>query len=92
MLIVSVCSVSHLSPGPAAAAIIPISGEAEQRSPSAAFDLVVGGHTPGNDVAQARAETETFVEAGATWWCEFVLPGSGEADQALARIKQGPPR
>jgi hypothetical protein len=41
---------------------------------------------------QARAHIETFVEAGATWWCEFVLPGAGEADQALARIKQGPPR
>jgi alkanesulfonate monooxygenase SsuD/methylene tetrahydromethanopterin reductase-like flavin-dependent oxidoreductase (luciferase family) len=65
---------------------------AEQRSPSATFDLVVGGHTPGDDVAQARAHIETFVEAGATWWCEFVLPGAGEAAQALARIKQGPPR
>lgn len=65
---------------------------AEQGSHSAAFDLVAGGHTPGDDSARARAQTETFVEAGATWWCEFVLPGAGEADQALARIKQGPPR
>lgn len=35
---------------------------AEQGSHSAAFDLVVGGHTPGDDSARARAQTETFVE------------------------------
>jgi alkanesulfonate monooxygenase SsuD/methylene tetrahydromethanopterin reductase-like flavin-dependent oxidoreductase (luciferase family) len=65
---------------------------AEERTHSEAFDLVVGGHTPGDDPAKARAHVETFIEAGATWWHEFVLPGPGEADEALARIKQGPPR
>jgi len=65
---------------------------AMHRSSSAPFDLVVGGHTPGNDLAKARAQIEPFIEAGATWWCEFVLPGPGEADRALTRIKQGPPR
>jgi len=64
----------------------------EHRSTVAPFDLVVGGHSSGEDLAKARAHVETFVEAGATWWIEFVLPEPGEADQALARIKRGPPR
>jgi alkanesulfonate monooxygenase SsuD/methylene tetrahydromethanopterin reductase-like flavin-dependent oxidoreductase (luciferase family) len=65
---------------------------AEHRSPVTPFDLVVGGHSTGDDLAKARSHVETFVDVGATWWIEFVLPGPGEADQALARIKQGPPR
>ncbi len=71
---------------------------AERRSPVAPiapiapFDLVVGGNSTGDDQAKARAHVETFIEAGATWWIEFVLPGPGEADEALTRIKQGPPR
>lgn len=65
---------------------------AERRSPVAPFDLVVGGHSTADDPAKARAHVETFVEAGATWWIEFVLPGPGESDEALTRIKQGPPR
>jgi alkanesulfonate monooxygenase SsuD/methylene tetrahydromethanopterin reductase-like flavin-dependent oxidoreductase (luciferase family) len=65
---------------------------ARYRSSSAPFDLVVGGHTPGDDPAKARAHVEQFIEAGATWWSEFVLPGPGEADRALTRIKQGAPR
>ena len=34
----------------------------------------------------------TIIEAGATWWIEFVLPEPGEGDQALTRIKEGPPK
>ena len=64
---------------------------AEHRTSSAPFDLVVGGNSPGDDHAKAHAHVEAFIEAGATWWIEFVLPGVGEADEALARIKQGPP-
>jgi hypothetical protein len=33
-----------------------------------------------------------LIEAGATWWCEFALPEPGQTEQALTRIKQGPPR
>lgn len=63
----------------------------EHRTSSAPFDLVVGGNSPGNDPAKARAHVEEFIEAGATWWVEFVLPGPGETEEALIRIKQGPP-
>jgi hypothetical protein len=57
----------------------------------APFDLAAGGSSPGDDPARARAHVEPFSEAGATWWIEFVLPDPGEAEQALTRIKQGPP-
>ncbi len=62
------------------------------RTSSAPFDLVVGGNSSGDDPAAARAHVEPFIAAGATWWIEFVLPEPGEAEQALARIKQGPPK
>lgn len=64
---------------------------AEHRSDAAAFDIMAGGHSSGDDPAQARAHVEPFSAAGATWWAEFALPDPGEAEQALARIKQGPP-
>jgi alkanesulfonate monooxygenase SsuD/methylene tetrahydromethanopterin reductase-like flavin-dependent oxidoreductase (luciferase family) len=62
------------------------------RSSSAAFDLAAGGSSSADDPAQARAHVEPYSEAGATWWIEFVLPSAGEEAEALARIKQGPPR
>ena len=65
---------------------------AEHRTAPAPFDLVVGGHTPHDDPTKARAHVEAYIDAGATWWVEFVLPDPGEAEQALARIRQGPPQ
>jgi alkanesulfonate monooxygenase SsuD/methylene tetrahydromethanopterin reductase-like flavin-dependent oxidoreductase (luciferase family) len=65
---------------------------AEHRSNPAPFDLAAGGNSDGSDPAKARAHVEAYREAGATWWIEFVLPDPGEAEQALARVKQGPPK
>ena len=62
------------------------------RSSSSLFDLAAGGHSPVDDPAKARAHVESFREAGATWWIEFVLPDPGEEEEALSRIKQGPPK
>lgn len=64
----------------------------EHRTSSAPFDLAAGGNSDGSDSGKARAHVEAYREAGATWWIEFVLPDPGEAEQALARIKQGPPK
>lgn len=64
----------------------------EHRSASGAFDLTAGGASPGDDKAKARAHVESYAEAGATWWSEFVLPEMGQGEQALKRIKQGPPK
>ena len=64
---------------------------AQHRTDAAPFDLIAGGNSSGTDPAQARAHVETFSEAGATWWMEFLLPDPGESAEALARLKQGPP-
>ncbi|WP_165423047.1 LLM class flavin-dependent oxidoreductase [Ktedonosporobacter rubrisoli] len=65
---------------------------AQERTDKGPFDLCIGGYSPGDDKARARAQVGEFEQAGATWWCEFVLPDLGQAQQALTRIKQGPPR
>ncbi len=64
----------------------------QHRASSTPFDIAAGGHSSGDDAAKARAHVEPYNEAGATWWIEFVLPDPGEAAQALARVKQGPPK
>ncbi len=64
---------------------------AEHRTSTAPFDIGVGGNTPGNDPHGAYTQIEPLIEAGATWWCEFVLPEPGQTEQALTRVKQGPP-
>ncbi|GCE08089.1 LLM class flavin-dependent oxidoreductase [Dictyobacter aurantiacus] len=62
------------------------------RTGDAPFDITAAGHSAMGDRAKARAQIEPFEAAGATWWGEFILPEPGESAQALARIKQGPPR
>lgn len=64
---------------------------AQHRTSSEPFDIIAGGSTSG-DPATMRAQVEPFIEAGATWWAEFILPDPDEIEQALERIKQGPPR
>ena len=63
-----------------------------ERASSGPFDLMAGGNSPGDDRTRAIAHVAAFAEAGATWWSEFVLPDAGEDEQALTRIRQGPPR
>jgi alkanesulfonate monooxygenase SsuD/methylene tetrahydromethanopterin reductase-like flavin-dependent oxidoreductase (luciferase family) len=53
------------------------------------FDIVVGGTTPGDKPAKARAQVAPLAEAGATWWSEF---GYSSAKSLRRRIEQGPPR
>jgi alkanesulfonate monooxygenase SsuD/methylene tetrahydromethanopterin reductase-like flavin-dependent oxidoreductase (luciferase family) len=64
---------------------------AKHRSSTTPFDIGTGGNTPGNDPRGAYTLIEPLIEAGATWWCEFVLPEPGQTEQAFTRIKQGPP-
>jgi alkanesulfonate monooxygenase SsuD/methylene tetrahydromethanopterin reductase-like flavin-dependent oxidoreductase (luciferase family) len=65
---------------------------AAERTRSTPFDIVLGGETPGDDPAAARAILDPLADAGVTWWTEFVGPYRGGAEAMRARILQGPPR
>ena len=54
------------------------------------IDIVVEGETPGDDPAGARAITQPWRDAGATWWLEARW-GDGRDAEARQRIRQGPP-
>jgi hypothetical protein len=53
------------------------------------FDIVVSGRTSGLSRAQVQDQMLAWQEAGATWWVEGFFTESLE--QAMERIRQGPP-
>jgi alkanesulfonate monooxygenase SsuD/methylene tetrahydromethanopterin reductase-like flavin-dependent oxidoreductase (luciferase family) len=65
---------------------------ARYRSDDAPFDLLVGGKSPGDDLASVHPRLRALADAGATWWCEFILAGYPDAESIRRRIVQGPPR
>ena len=54
------------------------------------FDIVVEGETPGDDREEAAAIVREREKAGATWWIEAMW-SAPELEDALTRVKQGPP-
>ncbi|GAC1374614.1 MAG: LLM class flavin-dependent oxidoreductase [Ktedonobacteraceae bacterium] len=64
----------------------------EHRTSADPFDIIAGGQGDSDDRERMRARVEALAEAGATWWGDFMLPGPGEVESVLQRIKQGPPR
>ena len=54
------------------------------------FDIVAGGKTAGLDRAQLQDKLLPWKEAGTTWWIEGLIEASEE--EAIERIRQGPPR
>jgi len=68
---------------------------AANRSPSASFDIVVEGKTPGADPDRAAEIVRAWANAGATWWIEALW---GDPQQPIdyaairQRIQAGPPR
>ena len=56
------------------------------------FEVMVGGRTPGDDPAAARAVVEPLAAAGMTWWTEELEPRRGDLEAMWERIRQGPPR
>jgi alkanesulfonate monooxygenase SsuD/methylene tetrahydromethanopterin reductase-like flavin-dependent oxidoreductase (luciferase family) len=56
------------------------------------LEVLVGGWTPGDDPAAARATVEPLAEAGMTWWSEGLEPRRGSLAAMRERVRQGPPR
>jgi alkanesulfonate monooxygenase SsuD/methylene tetrahydromethanopterin reductase-like flavin-dependent oxidoreductase (luciferase family) len=62
-----------------------------ERTASTPFDIVVGGRARGEDLDEERAYLRSLAEAGATWYGEFIEPGTDLAT-AYERVKNGPLR
>jgi hypothetical protein len=54
------------------------------------FDLIAEGQTHGLDENEIATKLRPWMEAGATWWIE--TPYGLPEEQAIARMRQGPPR
>lgn len=68
---------------------------ANERGSMDAFDIVVEGLTPGDDVQRAQDIIAPWQAAGATWWLEALWDANQQADglsQVMRRLEQGPPR
>ena len=55
------------------------------------FDVSWAGTTPADDLAAGAAKLAPYVEAGLTWWVESVGPRRGGVEDAIHRIRRGPP-
>ena len=59
------------------------------------WDIVVEGHTPGDDPSAARATVQAFADAGATWFIEALWDSMDDphgVEAVFTRARQGPPR
>jgi alkanesulfonate monooxygenase SsuD/methylene tetrahydromethanopterin reductase-like flavin-dependent oxidoreductase (luciferase family) len=68
---------------------------AANRSAATPYDIVVEGHTPGDDRAAAISIVKPWADAGATWWIEALWGAPdqpADPNRIQRRIRQGPPR
>ncbi|HET8521893.1 MAG TPA: LLM class flavin-dependent oxidoreductase [Thermomicrobiales bacterium] len=64
---------------------------AANRETSTPFDIIVEGHTPGNDPVAAADIVRPWIDAGATWWLEAMWEADG-LETVRRRVREGPPR
>jgi probable F420-dependent oxidoreductase len=62
------------------------------RDIEAPFDVVLEGWTDGSAADRGAARVAPYVGAGLTWWIEALGWWRGTPADAMARIRQGPPR
>lgn len=63
----------------------------EHRTLTTPFDIISEGETPSDDLEQAMAQIQPYIDAGITWWMETRW-GASSTDEVRTRIQQGPPR
>jgi alkanesulfonate monooxygenase SsuD/methylene tetrahydromethanopterin reductase-like flavin-dependent oxidoreductase (luciferase family) len=63
----------------------------EHRTAAGPFDVVLEGQTDGTAPDRAGNHVMPYAEAGLTWWIEALGWWRGTPQDALARIRQGPP-
>jgi len=61
-----------------------------QRGSLQGYDICVGGSPRREDWEEEREYIHSLVEAGITWWTEYIPPDSGELETVQGFIKRGP--
>jgi alkanesulfonate monooxygenase SsuD/methylene tetrahydromethanopterin reductase-like flavin-dependent oxidoreductase (luciferase family) len=61
----------------------------ERRAPNEPFDVVQFGQTKDR---QDTGKVEAYIEAGATWWIEYIFTWDTSLQAARDRVHKGPPR
>lgn len=67
----------------------------KSRGTTTTYDIVMEGHSSGDDRDKAAKKIGPYSKAGVTWWLEAVWDtpdGFAGPDEILERIKQGPPK
>ncbi|HCU97258.1 MAG TPA: LLM class flavin-dependent oxidoreductase [Actinobacteria bacterium] len=63
----------------------------QHRAAAGPFDVALEGRTDGTAADRGAGHVQPYVSVGLTWWIEAVGWWRGTSDDAMARIRQGPP-
>ena len=63
----------------------------EQRTGDGPFDVILEGQTDGSAPGRGAEHVAPYLEAGLTWWIEAMGWWRGGPQEAMNRIRQGPP-
>ena len=63
----------------------------QHRAAAGPFDVALEGRTDGAAADRGAGHVQPYVSVGLTWWIEAVGWWRGTSDDAMARIRQGPP-
>lgn len=64
----------------------------EQRAQQSPFDVALEGRTDGSAPDRGARHVAPYAQAGLTWWIEAMGWWRGTPADAMARVRQGPPR
>jgi len=63
----------------------------QHRNEESPFDVCQSVSSAGKTLAQEKAAVKPYVDAGVTWWVDFIYSGTGKVKDNIERIKAGPP-
>ena len=63
----------------------------EQRGAGGPFDVALEGRTDGVAPDRGAGHVAPYVDAGLTWWIEALGWWRGSPQDAMSRVRQGPP-
>jgi alkanesulfonate monooxygenase SsuD/methylene tetrahydromethanopterin reductase-like flavin-dependent oxidoreductase (luciferase family) len=63
----------------------------EHRDPAAPLAVALEGRTDGQTAGRGGRQVAPYVQVGLTWWVEALGWWRGSPEEALARVRQGPP-